>query len=74
MVTNQSISSARTLSGFDVDFDVDVPPHRVTTHHTDRGFGAHGTVPDDMGHDGTALWAQDYETAALPLSYAGTYS
>jgi len=26
-----------------------------------------------MGHDGTALWARDYETAALPLSYAGTF-
>jgi len=26
-----------------------------------------------MGHDGTALLARDYETAALPLSYAGVW-
>ncbi|GAI28248.1 unnamed protein product, partial [marine sediment metagenome] len=52
-------------------FDVDVPPHQVTTHHTNRGFEGRETVPDDMGHDGTAPWARDYETAALPLSYAG---
>jgi len=26
-----------------------------------------------MGHDGTALEAGDYETAALPLSYAGIF-
>ena len=40
---------------FDVHFVVDGEPQRTTTHHTDRGFGGHGTVPDDMEHDGTAL-------------------
>jgi hypothetical protein len=69
--TNQSISHARTLAGFDVDFEVDVPPHQVTLHHTDRGFGWKGTVPNDIKHDETILWTRDYETAALPLSYAG---
>ncbi|MFC1861547.1 hypothetical protein ACFLYL_04690 [Chloroflexota bacterium] len=34
-------------------------------HHANRGFGSLGTVPDDMGHDGKALWARDLETAAL---------
>lgn len=48
----------------DVDSDVDVPPHQFTANHTNRGSGAHGTAPNDMGHDGTALWAEDYETAA----------
>ena len=43
------------VAGFDVHFDVDVPPQRVTTNHINRGFGGHETVPDDMGHDGTAL-------------------
>ena len=47
--------SYRTPLAFDVGFDVDVPPQQVTTHHTNRGFGGQGTVPDDMGHDGTAL-------------------
>ena len=46
---------AQAVAGFDVDFDVDVPPHPVTTHHINRGFGGRGTVPDDMGHDGTVL-------------------
>lgn len=55
-------------SWLDVVFDVDVPPQRVTTHHTNRGFGGRGTVPDDMGRDGTLLRARDYETAALSSS------
>ena len=54
------------VASFDVDFDVDVSPQRVTTHHNNRGFGGRGTAPNDMGHYGTALWARDYETAALP--------
>ena len=41
--------------GLDVHFDVDVPPHLTTPDHTDRDFGGHGTVLNDMGHDGTAL-------------------
>jgi len=56
---------------FDVGFDVGVSPHQTTTNHTNRGFGAHGTLPDAMKHDETTLWARDYETAALPLIYAG---
>ncbi len=59
------------LFGFDVGVDVDVPPQQVTTHHTNRSFGGRGTVPNDMGHDGTLLQARDYETAALLLSYTG---
>ena len=55
--------------GFDVHFDVDVPPQRVTTNHTNRGFGGQGTVPGDMGHDGKALWARDYETVARFIYY-----
>jgi hypothetical protein len=62
----------KPVAGFDVGFDVDVPPHQVTTDHTNRDFGGRGTVPDDMGHDGTAIRARDYQTAALPLSYVGT--
>ncbi len=50
--------------GFDVGVDVDVPPHQITTHHTNRSFGGRGTAPDDMGQDRTALRARDYETAA----------
>ena len=45
-------------------FVVHAQPHRLTTNHTDRGFGVQGTLPDDMGHDVTALSASDYETAA----------
>jgi len=33
--------------------------------------GHHGTTSDDMGHDGTESRTGRYETAALPLSYAG---
>jgi len=62
----------RSPLGFDVGFDVDAGPQRVTTHHTNRGFGSRVTVSNDMEHDGTALWARDYETAALPLSYVGS--
>jgi|GEM_PF-3239713 hypothetical protein len=59
------------IAGFDVVFDVYVPPHQLTTHHINRGFKFYGTVPDDMKHDETVLRTGDYETAALPLSYAG---
>ncbi|MFC1969743.1 hypothetical protein ACFLVV_00810 [Chloroflexota bacterium] len=31
-------------------------------------------MPDGMGHNGTALRARDYETAALPLNHAGQIS
>ena len=41
--------------GFDVHFDVDVPPHPITANHIGRVFCCHGTVPNDMEHDGTAL-------------------
>jgi len=68
-MTIQRLTELYSEAGL-VGFDVDVPPQRVTTHHTNRGFRGRGTVPDDMGHAGTALWARDYETAALPLSYA----
>ncbi len=68
---NISQAHTKAVAGFDVgvDVDVDVPSHQVTTHHTNRGFGGRGTVPDDMEHDGTALWARDYETAALYYYY-----
>ena len=65
------MAHAQAVAGFDVVFDVDVSPHQITVHHTNRAFGGYRTVPVDMGHDGTLLWAGDYETAALPLSYAG---
>ena len=71
LTENMLAQESEEMSDFDVEFDVHVPPHQVTTNHTNRGSGAQGTVPDDMGHDGTVLWAQNYETAALPLSYAG---
>jgi len=61
----------RSPLDFDVPVVVDGGAQQVTTHHTNRGFGGRGTVPDDMGHDETALRARDYEAAALPLSYAG---
>ena len=64
-------SSLLAVFGFDVGFDVDVPSHQVTTDHTNRDFGGRVTVSNDMEHDGTALWARDYETAALPLGYVG---
>ena len=63
----------RSPLDFDVGFDVDVPPHQVTTHHTNHGFGGRGTVPDDMRHDETVLWALDYETAALYYYYNNIY-
>ena len=66
---NTSLVHAQAVGGFDVRFDVDVPPQRVTTHHTNRGFGGRETVPDDMEHDETALRARDYETAALYYYY-----
>ena len=47
----------QAVAGFDVHLDVDVGTQRVTNNHTNRVFGGHETVPDDMGHDGTALWA-----------------
>ena len=53
------------VAGFDVHFDVEREQQRPTTNHTNRGFGGRRTVPDDMGHDGTVLQAQNYETAAL---------
>ena len=56
--------SYRTPLGFDVHFDVDGGAQQVTAHHTNRGFGGRGTVPDDMGHDGTALQARDFKSAA----------
>jgi len=59
------------VAGFDVGFDAYAKQHLPIVDHTDRVFRRNGTVPDDMGHDGTTLWARDYETAALPLSYAG---
>ena len=59
--------------GFDVSFDVDVPPHEVTTNHIDHGFGCHETVPDDMRHDGTAFRTRDYETADLLYLEIGEY-
>ena len=59
--------------GFDVPVVVDGGAQQVTAHHTNRGFGGRVTVPDDMGHDGTVRQARDYETAALPLSYAGVW-
>ena len=55
----------RSLLDSDVHFVVHAQPHRLTTNHTDRDFRRNGTVPDDMEHDGTALQARDYETAAL---------
>ncbi len=61
------MAHAQSVAGFDVGFDVDVSPHRITIHHTNRGFRGRGTVPDDMGHDGTALWAQNFKSAALSL-------
>ena len=63
-----------TGDDFDVGFDVDAQPQRVTTNHTDRGSGGRRTAPDDMGHDGTVFQAQYFKSAALPLSYAGVDS
>ena len=60
------MAHAQAVAGFDVG--VDVSPHQLTVHHNNRGFAGRGTVPGDMRHDGTALRARDYETAALPLS------
>ena len=67
---NTSQAHAQTVAGFDVG--VDVPSQRGTTHHTNRGFGAWWTAPDNLRHDETALRARDYETVAIPLSYART--
>ena len=53
------------LMVFDVGFDVGVSPHRVTIHHNNRDFGDKKTVLNKIEHDGTALWARDYETAGL---------
>ena len=52
-----SMAHAQAVAGFDVGVDVDVSLHQITVHHTNRDFGGRGTVPDDMGHDGTALRA-----------------
>ncbi|MDP6647657.1 MAG: hypothetical protein QGG15_00850 [Dehalococcoidales bacterium] len=56
---------------FGVGFDVDGGPRLTTTHHTDCVFLKKSTVPNDMRHYGTVLLPRDYETAALPLNYAG---
>ena len=62
------MTRALSIAGFDVVFDVDVSPHRITIHHTNLGLGGQRTVPVDMGHDGMSRWTRDYETAALPLN------
>ncbi len=68
-LSHQEIGSAQSprqaVVGFDVRFDVDNSVSRAITHPTDRDFGCHETVLNDMEHDGTVLWAQNYETAAL---------
>ncbi len=50
--------------GFDVHFDAYAKQHLLIVDHTNRGFGGHETIPDDMKHDGTALWAQYFKSAA----------
>jgi hypothetical protein len=59
----------RRVYPFDVPVVVHGGTQRVTTRHNNRGSGGRGTAPDDMGHDGTALQARDYETAALHMRY-----
>ena len=53
------------LAGFDVDFDVEILPFWLTCNRLDRDFGCHGTVLNDMEHDGTLPWSRDLEIAAL---------
>ncbi|MFC1916615.1 hypothetical protein ACFLX1_00570 [Chloroflexota bacterium] len=45
----------RSPLDFDVGFVVYRESHVQTVDHTNRGFGCHGTVPDDMKHDGTVV-------------------
>ena len=54
----------RVVVRFDVHFVVDGGTQQVTNNHTDRVFRRNGTVPDDMKHDGTALQAQYFKSAA----------
>ena len=50
--------------GFDVHFDAYAKQHLLIVGHTVRVFRRSRTVPDDMKHDGTALWAQYFKSAA----------
>ena len=69
-----AMSSSSHSNGFDVHFNAYARQHLLIVDHTDRVFRRNRTVPDDMEHYRTVLWARDFKSAALFYYYKSIYT